>query len=58
MKILPIFCVFVLFGCPKKPEPDVKLPEREYPEELQEILDDLEEENLDNLPEDTGNDDI
>jgi hypothetical protein len=46
----------MVFGCPKKPEPDVRIPERELPEELEEFLDELEEDNFDDLPEDTGND--
>ncbi len=55
-RILLIFCFFMVFGCPKKPEPDVQIPERELPEELEEFLDELEEDNFDDLPEDTGND--
>jgi hypothetical protein len=34
----------------------MRIPERELPEELEEFLDELEEDNFDDLPEDTGND--
>tara|TARA_B100000287_G_C20114557_1_gene575769 strand:- start:327 stop:497 length:171 start_codon:yes stop_codon:yes gene_type:complete len=56
MKILPIFCAFLLLGCQKKPINDVEIPEMTFPERLGDYLDDLEDEELDNLPEDTAND--
>jgi len=54
MKILPLFCLFLLISCPKKPKKDVSIPERTFPERIDDYLDDLEEEELDNLPEDTA----
>ena len=54
MKILPIFCAFLLLGCQKKPINDVEIPEMTFPERLDDYLDDLEDEELDNLPEDTA----
>jgi len=52
--ILATFCIFLVIGCPKKPKKDVAIPEREYPEEFEELLDELNDENLDDLPEDTA----
>ena len=51
---LLLFCVFVVAACPKKSKKDVFIPERAFPERLNDYLDDLEEEELDNLPEDTA----
>ena len=53
-KFLLLFCVFMVVACPKKSKKDVFIPERAFPERLDEYLDDLEEEELDNLPEDTA----
>ena len=53
-RILATFCIFLVIGCPKKPKKDVAIPEREYPEEFEELLDELHDENLDDLPEDTA----
>ena len=53
-RILPIFCIFMAMGCPKKPKKDVSIPTHEFPQRLNDYLDDLEEEELDNLPEDTA----
>ena len=52
---LLLFCVFMVVACPKKSKKDVFIPERTFPERLDDYLDDLEEEELDNLPEDTAN---
>jgi len=53
-KFLLLFCVFLLISCPKNPKKDVFIPERSFPERIDDYLDDLEEEELDNLPEDTA----
>ena len=53
-KFLLLFCLFLLIACPKKSKKDVFIPERAFPERLDDYLDDLEEEELDNLPEDTA----
>jgi hypothetical protein len=54
MKILPLFCLFLLISCPKKTKKDVSVPSNEFPQRLNDYFDDLEEEELDNLPEDTA----
>ncbi len=54
MKILLTFCVFLLIGCPKKPINDVEIQETTLLDRLGDHLEDLEEEEIDNLPEDTA----
>jgi len=54
MKILPLFCVFLLISCPKQPKNDASISERSFPERIDDYLDDLEEEEMDDLPEDTA----
>ncbi len=54
IKNISIFCVFLLISCPKKSKKDVSIPSHEFPALLDDYLDDLEDEELDNLPEDTA----
>jgi len=54
IKIISIFCVFLLISCPKKSKKDVSIPSHEFPVRLNDYLDDLGDEELDNLPEDTA----
>ena len=55
-RILPIFCIFMIAGCPKKPKSGPEVFELELSGELGEFLDELEEENFEDLPEDTAKD--
>jgi len=53
-RILPIFCIFMIAGCPKKPKSDPEVLELELSEALDELLNELEDEKFDDLPEDTA----